>query len=74
MLSAPKERTGKRKKRKSNAETGVYLQTVKKYMVSIGWRWVPCVTIGSRCKVRLRKGDLPMGRLVVSINRHLTAA
>ena len=36
-----------------------------------GWRWVPCMTIGSGCKVHLRADELPDGNLIVRLSRHL---
>jgi hypothetical protein len=45
----------------------------KDYMRSIGFIWVPCMTIGSGCKVHLADGELPMGRLVVNVSRHSVA-
>ena len=70
---AKSERTGKRKKGKSNARTGVYKQTIKKYMESIGWTWVATMKIGSGCKVHLKASELPKGRLVVNVSKHTTA-
>jgi hypothetical protein len=67
------ERTGKRKRGKSSARTGVYPKTTRKYMESIGWRWVPTMHIGSGCTVHLRADELPSGRLVVECSRHTTA-
>lgn len=67
------ERTGKRKRGISNARTGVYKKTIRKYLASIGWKWIPTMQIGSGCKVHLVDGELPMGRLIVSVSRHLTA-
>jgi hypothetical protein len=60
-------------KTRSNSNTGVRKPTIKKYMQSIGWTWVPTMTIGSGCKVHLRKEELPAGRLVVSVSKHLVA-
>jgi hypothetical protein len=45
----------------------------KDYMRGLGFRWVPTMTVGSGCKVHLTDGELPMGRLVVSVSRHYTA-
>src|SRR6266481_5863049 len=56
------ERTGKRKKGKSNARTGVYKQTYRKYLESIGWIWTPTMFIGQGCTVHLRPDELPSGR------------
>jgi hypothetical protein len=67
------ERTGKRKRGKSNARKGVYKATYKKYLSTIGYIWVPTMKIGSGCKVHLKSEELPGGRLLVSVSRHLTA-
>ncbi len=45
----------------------------KDYMLSIGWEWVPTMSIGTGCRVHLKDGELPMGRLVVSVSRHYVA-
>lgn len=67
------ERTGSRKRGKSNARTGVHKPTTRRYMDSLGWEWVPTMKIGSGCKVHLRDDELPMGRLVVMVSRHAVA-
>ena len=67
------ERTGKRKRGKSNARTGVYKSSIKRVMKSLGWVWTPTMEIGSGCMVHLRAEELPPGRLVVSVSKHLTA-
>lgn len=72
-LLAKYERIGKRKRGVSSARTGVYKDTIHKYMKSIGWQWFPCMKIGTGCKVHLRKDELPYGRLLVSVSKHMTA-
>lgn len=67
------ERRGRRKRQISSAREGVYKQTWHCYMATIGWHWVPTMQIGSGCKVHLRADELPKGRLVVSLSRHVTA-
>ena len=69
---ALRERTGKRKRGKSNARTGVYKGTTHKLLESLGWRWTPTMEIGSGCKVHMRENELPSGRLIVSVSGHLT--
>lgn len=44
----------------------------KKYMESIGWKWIPTMTIGSGCTVHLTEDELPKGTLIVSVSKHLT--
>jgi hypothetical protein len=70
---AKSERTGKRKRGKSSARNGVYKDTIRKLMVRYGWKWVPTMKVGQGCKVHLREDELPSGRLVVSVSKHLTA-
>ena len=67
------ERKGSRKRGKSNARTGVYKPTIRKYLQSLGWKWTPTMHIGSGCKVHLRAEELPSGRLIVSVSRHSVA-
>src|ERR1700724_831174 len=67
------ERTGTRKRGKSNARTGVYKTSIKRVMKSLGWVWTPTMQIGSGCTVHLRADELPSGQLVVSVSKHLTA-
>lgn len=71
--AAVHERTGTRKRGKSNARTGVYRSSIKRVMKSLGWVWTPTMQIGSGCTVHLRADELPSGRLVVSVSKHLTA-
>lgn len=70
---ATRERTGTRKRGKSNARTGVYKGTTHKLLESLGWSWTPTMEIGSGCKVHLRADELPAGRLLVSVSGHMTA-
>lgn len=67
------ERTGNRKTGKSSARTGVYKATIRRYMESLGWQWTPTMQIGSGCKVHLKADELPAGRLVVSVSKHIVA-
>ena len=60
----------KKKKSKSNSRTGVYKQTIRRYMEGLGWKWTPTMFIGSGCKVHLRKDELPSGVLLLSLSRH----
>lgn len=68
-----KERKGSRKRGTSNARKGVYGPTMRKFMASIGWRWVPTMKIGEGCKVHLRASELPAGRIIALVSRHYVA-
>lgn len=69
---AKRERPRKGQKR-SSSRTGVKTPTVRRYMESIGWVWTPTMQIGSGCRVHLRIGELPSGRLVVRVSKHMAA-
>lgn len=66
------ERTGKRKRNVSNSRKGVYRVTYQKYLESLGYEWIPTMKVGSGCKVHVRADELPKGRLIVRLSRHLT--
>jgi hypothetical protein len=68
-----KEKIGKRKKKKSNARTGVYAETIEKYMDLVGWKWVPCMKIGSGCTMHLKFTEVPDGKIIVRLTKHFAA-
>lgn len=70
---AQTERRGKRKRSRSSSRTGVYSRTTRRYLQSIGWKWTPTMQIGVGCKVHLTPDELPTGRLIVKLSKHLTA-
>jgi hypothetical protein len=67
------KRPRKRQRRQSSARTGIPRPTIRAFLDSLGWRWVPTIQIGQGCTVHLRVGELPPGRLIVSVSRHITA-
>lgn len=58
-----------------SARNGVWTKSIAfdRYMKELGATWVPTMQIGSGCTVHLRDGELPDGRLVVSVSKHLVA-
>jgi len=67
------ERKSKNRKGKSHARTGVHNPTFKKYMNNLGWVWTPTMFVGQGCKIHLREEELPIGKLIVSVSKHITA-
>lgn len=59
--------------RRNHPRTGLRKHTVKRYLHRIGWRWTATMHIGSGCRVHLRNGELPGGRLIVAVSKHLCA-
>jgi hypothetical protein len=45
----------------------------RRYMHELGFEWIATMKIGSGCKLHLADGELPMGRLIVSVSKHYTA-
>ena len=57
----------------SSARNGVYKATIRKVMKSLGWKWTPTMLVGQGCKVHLREDELPNGRIIVSLSKHVAA-
>jgi hypothetical protein len=56
------------------ARRGIIVRGVafKRYMAALGWTFTATMGIGTGCTVHLADGELPMGRLVVSVSKHYT--
>lgn len=67
--------TKRARKRKASARNGVNTgrKWFRDYMRGMGFTWTPTMHIGTGCRVHLHEGELPAGRLVVSLSGHLTA-
>lgn len=59
--------------RRSSPRSGVRGPTVRQLMAGLGWQWHPTMGIGTGCRVHLAHGELPGGRLVVQLSRHVCA-
>lgn len=70
--AAKRERPRKGRTR-SSSRTGVRTPTVRRILADLGWSWTPTMEIGSGCRVHLRADELPTGRLVVNLSKHLAA-
>ena len=71
--SRPKSKHNKRGS--TTVRNGVQTRSkaFKDYMAALGWRWTPTMHIGSGCTVHLADGELPMGRIIVLVSRHMVA-
>lgn len=59
--------------RGSSPRDGVFSEISRSYLLELGWARQPTMQIGSGCKVHLRADELPSGRLIVNVSRHLVA-
>jgi len=57
----------------SDSEHGVKRGLWQPYLESLGWKWIPTMKIGQGCKTHLRSGELPQGRIIARVSRHLCA-
>ena len=59
----------------ATARRGVHTRRkwFRDYMRDLGFNWVPTMRVGQGCTTHLVEGELPMGRLVVSLSKHLSA-
>lgn len=53
--------------------TGMPREVYEPYLRSLGWTWVPTMQVGQGCQVHLKADELPTGRLVVRVSKHMTA-
>jgi len=70
------QRKSKRVRKQSrSANNGIYTKRkwFKDYMSSLGFVWVPTMQIGSGCNTHLKADELPSGRIVCNVSKHLVA-
>ena len=62
-------------KRQRSASGGICTNRkwFKDYMLHLGFAWTPTMSIGSGCRVHLRPDELPSGRLICQVSKHLVA-
>ncbi len=59
--------------RGSSARTGIIKRTTKLAMEHFGGVWTPTMGIGTGCKVHVLASELPAGRLVLNLSKHVAA-
>jgi hypothetical protein len=52
---------------------GTKTATIRKYMKSLGWEFIPTMDFGSGCTTHLKADELPKGRIVARVSKHLVA-
>jgi len=63
----------RRKLMNSSSRTGIFRRTSQQFLEEIGWTWVPTMEVGSGCQVHLARDELPDGRIICKVSRHLVA-
>lgn len=57
----------------ASPRNGNHRNVFHNYILSHGFDWVPTMQIGGGCQVHLLANELPAGRLIVKVSKHLTA-
>lgn len=60
-------------RRGTTPRNGVKSKVYRPYLESLGWTWTPTMRIGSGCRVHLVASELPAGRLIARVSKHLVA-
>ena len=60
-------------KKVSASRTGVVRKVYTEYLKSLGYEWIPTMGIGTGCKVHLKNDELPTGRIIVRLSKHVCA-
>lgn len=60
-------------RRHTTPRSGMFRRHYEPFLFDHGFRWTPTMAIGSGCTTHLRPGELPDGRLVVAVSKHITA-
>ncbi len=59
---------------RSSSREGVMKETSRRYICEkLGLVWKACMGIGTGCKVHLKADELPDGRIIVKLSKHLCA-
>ncbi len=66
-------RYGARARTHASPRFGVYRCVYDRHLAERGWIWTPTMKIGQGCTVHLRADELPGGRLIVRVSKHLCA-
>jgi len=62
-----------RKAPKSSARNGVSIPTTRLILKDIGWAWTPTMLFGQGCKVHMKADELPSGRAIIKVSKHICA-
>lgn len=52
---------------------GVSKKVIDQYLASLGWKWTATMGIGTGCQVHLKAEELPTGRVIARVSKHITA-
>ena len=57
----------------ASPRNGVHREIYDSYLSDLGWKWYPTMQIGQGCKVHLKADELPSGRIICRVSKHIVA-
>lgn len=57
----------------ASPRNGVSREAIDAYMQRIGWHWHSTMRVGSGCTVHMKANELPSGRIVCRLSKHVAA-
>lgn len=73
ILGAGEKLRSRNKRRVTTARNGVSKKVTRQLMEYLGGVWTPTMGIGTGCRVHLDPDELPYGRIVASVSKHVVA-
>jgi hypothetical protein len=73
LLRGLERRYAGRARAHASPRAGVHRRVYDRYLLERGWSWTPTMRVGDGCTVHLRSEELPGGRLIVRVSRHMCA-
>jgi hypothetical protein len=66
-------RYGPRARAQASPRAGVHRRVYDGYLAGLGWSWTATMRVGEGCTTHLRPAELPTGRLIARLSRHVCA-
>jgi len=66
-------RDRKERRRNEGARTGIHKDITRATLADLGWHWTPTMGIGTGTTVHVRADELPAGRVIVQMSKHIAA-
>jgi hypothetical protein len=71
LIEAVKREDDRRRQMRNHPRTGMRKSTVDLFLRDLGWNWISTTRANRRTCARLRAPDLPTGRIIVALARHV---
>lgn len=61
------------RKKSATPRNGNSKKVYHDYILGLGFKWTPTMLVGQGCKVHLKADELPSGKLITRLSKHLCA-